>query len=66
MSTTALEALRNAQINFQTIGNLGARNNPIFMIAFSQLTNAIAALENGKEAHDVIQDGLGADVDVGA
>ena len=66
MSPTVLGALENAQINFENIANMGAKNNPIFMIALEQLSNAIVALENGKEAYDVIQDGLGADVDVGA
>ena len=64
MRTTVLDALHNAQINFETIGEMGAKNNPIFMIAMGQLENAIAALENGKQPDDVIQEHIGADVDV--
>lgn len=66
MSTTVIDALQNAQINFETIGKMGANRNPIFMIAMEQLTNAITALENGRQPDDVIQEHLAAPVDVGA
>ena len=66
MSTTVLEALQNAQINFETIGKMGAKNNPIFMIAMDQLNNAITALDNDKGADDVIQDHMFGEVDTGA
>ncbi|WP_133719034.1 hypothetical protein [Methylocaldum gracile] len=66
MSTTVLDALQNAQINFETIGKMGAKNNPIFMIAMNQLKNAITALENDKGPDDVIQDHMFGDVDTGA
>jgi hypothetical protein len=66
MSTTVLDALQNAQINFETIGKMGAKNNPIFMIAMDQLNNAIAALENDKGPDDVIQEHMFGEVDTGA
>jgi hypothetical protein len=56
MSTTVLDALYNAQINFETIGKMGAGNNPIFMIAMEQMNNAIAALESGVGPDSVIQE----------
>lgn len=59
MSTTVLEALEGAKINFETVGRMGASRNPIFAIALDQLSNAIAALENGHYADTVIQDGIG-------
>ena len=65
MSTTVIEALANAQINFETVGRMGANGNPIFRIAMGQLTNAITALENGKLLDDVIQENIAAPVDVG-
>lgn len=65
MSTTVLEALQNAQINFETLGNSGLKANGIFLIAKGQLDNAIEALENGKELDDVLQEHLGAAVDTG-
>lgn len=66
MSTTVLEALQNAQINFETLGNSSLKANGIFLIAKGQLDNAIEALENGKEPNDVLQEHLGADVGTGA
>lgn len=66
MSTTVLGALENAKSNFETIGMLGAKNNPIFRIAMCQLTNAISAIKNGYNSDYVIQEHLGADVDIGA
>ena len=56
MSTTVLEALQNARSNFKTIGKMGAKDNPIFMIAMDQLNNVIAELENDKGPNDLIQD----------
>ena len=65
MSTTVLEALQNAQINFENVGKMGAKNNPIFMMAMEQLNNAIASLENDKGPNDVIQDEMFGDVNTG-
>lgn len=58
MSTTVLEALQSAQINFQTLGNVGLKGDPIYEIAKEQLDNGIKALENGFSAHDVIQENV--------
>ena len=66
MSTTVFSALQNAQINFEIIGKMGAKNNPIFMIAMDQLNNAITALENDKGPYDVIQEHMFGEVDAGA
>lgn len=66
MSTTVLEALQNAQLNFETLGNSGLKTNGIFLIAKDQLDNAIEALEAGKAADYVLQEHLGATVDTGA
>lgn len=66
MSTTVLDALQNAQINFETIGKMGAKSNPIFMIAMDQLNNAVTALENDKGPNDVIQEHMFGEVDTGA
>ena len=66
MSTTVLEALQNAQINFVTVGKFGAKSNPIFLIAMEQLNNAIAALENDKGPNDTIQEHMFGEVDTGA
>ena len=66
MSTTVLEALQNAELNFKTVGRMGAKNNPIYMVAMEQLKNAIEALENGKKPDEVIQENMFADVDTGA
>ena len=57
MSTTVLEALRCAQINFETLGDSGASMHPCFIIGKSQLDNAIKALENGRAPDHVIQEG---------
>ena len=43
--TTILEALENAQCNLETCKNMGMGSNSIFMIAKSQLDNALKALE---------------------
>jgi len=62
MSTTVLEALENAKINFET-----ARKMPtLFPMAMEQLENAIEALENSKSADDVIQENMFGDVNTGA
>jgi len=61
MSTTVLDALENAKINFETAKVMPA----IFPIAMEQLENAIKALENGKGADDVIQEHMFADVNTG-
>jgi len=53
--TTVLNALQSAQGNFETIGRLGAKSHPIFVIALDQLSNAVKALENGKAPNDVLQ-----------
>jgi hypothetical protein len=66
MSTTVIDALMNAKVNFETLGRMGARNNPIYMIALEQLSNAIEALENGKAPDDIIQEHVGAHVDTDA
>jgi hypothetical protein len=66
MSTTVLEALQNAELNFKNVGRMGAKNNPIYMMAMEQLKNAIEALENGRKPDDVIQENMFADVDTGA
>lgn len=62
MSTTVLEALENAKVNFENARRMPA----IFPIAMEQLENAIEALENGKGAYDMIQEHMFADVDTGA
>lgn len=56
MSTTVLEALQNAQVNFETVGKMGAGNHPIFVIAMDQLGNAITALENEMKPDDLLQE----------
>lgn len=63
--TTVIDALRNAQLNFTTIGRMGASRSPIFVIAMQQLENGIQALENGKAPNDVLQENLLSDVDTG-
>lgn len=62
MSTTVLEALQNAQFNFETLGKMGAKNSPFFVIAMEQLKNSIAALENGKSPDEVIQENMFGDI----
>lgn len=57
MSTTVLDALYYARNNFSTVGRTtGVEDEPIFIIATGQLTNAIIALENGMNPDDVIQE----------
>lgn len=65
MSTTVLDALEGAKINFETLGRFGLSANPIYIIAIGQLTNGIAALRNGRAPRDVIQESIADDVDVG-
>ena len=64
MSTTALQALQNAQINFRTVAK-SVGDNLFFLIAMDQLDNGIAALENGKAPDDVIQEHMFDEVDTG-
>ncbi len=55
MSVTVLDALENAEMNF---ANLAAqqrhRENLLYMIAMSQLKNAIAALDKGLSPYDIL------------
>ena len=62
MSTTVLEALENAQVNFETLGRMGAASNPIYMIAMDQLNNAIEAIQADKGLDFVLQDNMFADI----
>ena len=62
MSTTVLEVLLNAQINFQDAGRMGCNHNPIFLMAMDQLNNGIAAIENGKTLNYIIQENVADDV----
>jgi len=66
MATTILDALQNAKVNFETIGRMGLKNNPIYMIAMEQLGNAVTALENGKGPDDIIQEHIFGEVNTGA
>ena len=61
MSTTVLEVLENAQINFRTFCNLNktVALQPIFIIALEQLDNGIKALQKGHKPDHIIQEGLG-------
>lgn len=58
--TTILDALRNAEYNFATVGKLS--QHPIWMVAMTQLGNAIRALENGHSPNDVLQEHMFGDV----
>ena len=58
MATTVLEALLNAQANFETSKILPG----LFPIAMEQLDNAIEALKNGMVSNDVIQENSFSDV----
>lgn len=60
--TTVLDALRNAQYNFENVGRMGGNANPFFVIALDQLTNAVEALENDKKPSDVLQENMFSDV----
>lgn len=61
--TTVLEALQNAQINFETMSRTGLGKHPIFAIAIEQLKNGVKALENGKSPDSVIQESMFGDVE---
>ena len=65
MSTTVLDALMNAKINFETAQTMGhsGSGNPIFMIAMEQLNNAIKALENDRGSAFVIQENMVSDIE---
>lgn len=65
MSTTVLESLQNAQINIETVGNMGANRSPIYKMAVEQLKNGIKALENGMKPDDVIQEEFQGEVNTG-
>ena len=56
MSTTVLEALQNAQCNFENIRKMGFKNNPLYEFAMDQLKNGIEALEKGKNPDDILQE----------
>ena len=62
MSTTVHEALQNAQINFENLGRSPLGKHPFFLIAKSQLDNALEAIDNGTALNDVIQESMGDDV----
>ena len=66
MSTSVIDALRNAQCNFETIGKFGFSQNAIFIIAMEQLNNGITALENGMMADDIIQENVMSEVNTNA
>ena len=57
MSVTIFEILENAEINFSNIGRCYLEN-PIYLIAISQLRNAIKQLRNGKEPDDIFDEDL--------
>lgn len=66
MSTTVIEALENAKMNFETIGTMsGLSGHPIYMMALEQLKNGVESLENGLSPDDVIQENMMAPVDTG-
>lgn len=64
MSTTALEAIQCAQINFNNVANLNPslENHPMWKIAMDQLGNGIDAMENGNDPDHVIQESMGSEV----
>ena len=65
MSTTVLEALQSAQINFGTLAKLGLKVHPIYFLAMDQLNNALQAIENNKSLNSVIQEHMFGEVDTG-
>lgn len=65
MSTSVIEALRNAQVNLKTLAKIGLAQNPIYEIAMEQLHNGIGALENGKSPDDIIQENIFSEIDIG-
>lgn len=61
--TTVLEALQNAQINFQNAQRMtGTIGHPMFAMAHEQLSNGIEALNNEMNARDVIQEDFGSPI----
>lgn len=64
MSTTVHEALLSAQLNFQTMSKMapGLSAHPIWQIAMEQLSNALTAIDNGRDLNFVIQDGMGGEI----
>lgn len=58
MSTTVHEALQNAQINFANLQRTALAQHPFFMIAMSQLDNALEAIDNGMGLDEVIQESM--------
>ena len=62
MSTTVLEALENAKINFENARTMGPVGKPIYDMAVEQLGNAIEALENDFGPHDIIQESMFSEV----
>ena len=65
MSTTVLEALQNAQCNFETVGENGLLGgNVIYQIALDQLKNAIEAIKKGRDPNFVIQEDICSEVKV--
>ena len=62
MSTTVLDALRNAKINFETICRRGMLIDPVFVIALEQLSNAVSALEKGRASDYVIQENIASEI----
>ena len=56
MSTTVLDALRNAQLNFENVKPfLSVSAWYISSVGLNQLENAIKALESGLTANDILQ-----------
>ena len=62
MSTTVLEALENAKINFATARTMGVVGKPVYDTAMNQLSNAIHALENDIGPDDIIQEDIFSEV----
>ena len=56
MSATVLDALRNAQLNFENVKPfLSVSSWYISSVGLNQLENAIKALESGLTANDILQ-----------
>jgi len=64
MSTTVLEALQNAKVNFENLGSMAGflKTHPLYMIGMEQLKNGVEALEEGKESNFVLQSGMFEDI----
>ena len=56
--TTILDALKNAQINFNNVIKMNhiLKEHPIFCLAKNQLENALEALEKGGKLNDDISE----------